>query len=708
MPRLSVASSLRRLARRVLVLVAAGVLLAGAPRARGQQAPGDPAVPSPVQRARLAALAQAQAAEAAAARARVAAFAERTGAALRRVHPGTGAAAYLTDVQGARLFVLAPANATAAAASGVDRLYDGGDLGLALTGAGVPLGLWDGGALRASHVELASRVTQVDTPQGLTGHGTHVAGTLIAAGVRPEARGMAPGATLQAHDFLDDDLEMIALAPTLSASNHSYGFLTGWTFNFRGDDRWVWFGAPSVDAREDYGFGFYLPQTRVWDVIARNAPGYLIVKAAGNDRADDAPPAGTEHWIFENGAWALATDTRADDCAPDGYDCLLPVGTAKNILTVGGVDDLPPGGYTAPADVAMSAFSAWGPTDDGRIKPDLVTKSVGLLSSFSSSDVSYTTGGGTSRAAPVATGAVALLQEHYAATHGGARMSAALAKALLLHTTHEAGPADGPDYRFGWGLLNAGRAAALVGTDALTGAALHELTLQPGQTLTLPVASDGATPLRATIAWTDVPGTPPALAVDPTTPLLVNDLDLRLVGPGGQTHRPWILDPAQPDAPATTGDNVRDNVEQVVVAAPAPGTYTLRLTHKGTLQDGAQPVALVVGAPGAARVEGAVAEAGRGDPLGALALTLAGPGGSRTVPTDAAGAFAFASVPDGTYTLTPDAPGYAFTPASRTVTVQGGDVTGADFTAEVPVLLAPPPTCATCPPPRAARRRTRP
>jgi hypothetical protein len=75
---------------------------------------------------------------------------------------------------------------------------------------------------------------------------------------------------------------------------------------------------------------------------------------------------------------------------------------------------------------------------------------------------------------------------------------------------------------------------------------------------------------------------------------LVNDLDLRVVSPNGTTNFPYVLNPdltnrtaTARSAPATTGDNIRDNVEQVYIAAPASGTYQVVVTHKGTLQNGA-------------------------------------------------------------------------------------------------------------------------
>ena len=44
-----------------------------------------------------------------------------------------------------------------------------------------------------------------------------------------------------------------------------------------------------------------------------------------------------------------------------------------------------------------------------------------------------------------------------------------------------------------------------------------------------------------------------------------------------------MLNPANRTAAATTGDNTRDNVEQVLLLNPVAGGYTVRVTHKGTL-----------------------------------------------------------------------------------------------------------------------------
>ncbi len=75
--------------------------------------------------------------------------------------------------------------------------------------------------------------------------------------------------------------------------------------------------------------------------------------------------------------------------------------------------------------------------------------------------------------------------------------------------------------------------------------------------------------------------------------MLVNDLDLRITK-DSTTYLPWILNPASPSAAAATGDNYRDNVEKIEIVAPAAGNYTIKVTHKGTLQNTSQAFSLII------------------------------------------------------------------------------------------------------------------
>jgi subtilisin family serine protease len=160
----------------------------------------------------------------------------------------------------------------------------------------------------------------------------------------------------------------------------------------------------------------------------------------------------------------------------------------------------------------MSSFSSWGPTDDGRIKPDLVANGVGLLSSVASNDFSYSSYSGTSMSSPSTAGSLGLLIQHYRATHAGADMRSAALKGLALHTADECGGNPGPDYSFGWGLLNAKRAAEQISLDETVPHAIQELNLADGVTIEQTWSSDGSAPVSTTSTCASSDRTAPCTA----------------------------------------------------------------------------------------------------------------------------------------------------------------------------------------------------
>ena len=510
--------------------------------------------------------------------ARVIAFSEKYDIPIRK-ELSDGRIMQMIDIRNNRPIYYTTDNLGAAVTTRANTLWTGGSLGLSIDGDGYTgLGEWDGGAVRVSHDEFTSggtqtsRVTQMDGAATFSAHSTHVAGTLIAEGVVGIAKGMNPKATLKAWEWTDDDAEMAtAAANGLQISNHSYGFIHGWYYN---GTSWVWYGDSGISAEEDFRFGLYTSDTRTWDQIAYNAPFYLIVKSAGNDRGD-----GPTDGIYPQ------------DGAPDGYDCIGTKAVAKNVLTVGAVNEVL--NYTGATSVVMSSFSSWGPADDGRIKPDIVGKGVGVYSSVSDNDNQYETYNGTSMASPNVAGTLALLQQHYQNSNGGTSMRAATLKALAINTADECGDYPGPDYKFGWGLLNAKKAAQLITKDALELNVIDELSLNNGNVFTTDVITDGTEPLIVTIVWTDPAGTALDNVLDPITPALVNDLDLTVTG-NSTTYYPYKLDRNNPSAAATNNsENNVDNVELVNISNPVPGTYTIRVDHDGILAQ-AQQFSLVV------------------------------------------------------------------------------------------------------------------
>ncbi|UCH10138.1 MAG: tandem-95 repeat protein [Fidelibacterota bacterium] len=483
-------------------------------------------------------------------------------------------------------------NLNAARTVGTDQVWPDGVLGLTLTGSGQFIGLWDEGSVLTRHREMTARVEHMDDAVYNSDHATHVAGTLAAAGIMSAARGMAYGSSLLSYDWNNDQAEVAeAAAAGLTLSNHSYSIITGWQLDFP-HTGWNWWGNLDVSSVEDFRFGFYDSTAYYWDLIAAEAPDIVTVVSAGNDRADTGPTPGGEHWVWSGSQWISSHETRTSD---GDYDC-LPGGAqvAKNVLVVGAVEDLPEG-YTTSADVVMTPFSSWGPTDDGRIKPDVVANGWQLYSTLTTSDSAYGYMDGTSMAAATVTGSLALLRQYYLDTHDNVSPSAASLRALAIHCADEAGVSAGPDYSYGWGLLNTAAAARLIGQDSEDQRILREIILSNGASNTTAIEISGSEELKITITWTDPPGCVFTPQVDLETSVLVNDLDLRLIRESDAlVFCPWRLNTADPDGPATTGDNSVDNVEQVVIPSPAAGKYLVEVTHKSALLAGAQDYTIII------------------------------------------------------------------------------------------------------------------
>ena len=486
-------------------------------------------------------------------------------------------------------------NSVSAKTIATDKVKTNGGFGLNLTGQGLTIGLWDEGDVLTNHVEFGTNVWRVVDKDGVTGtnrHSTHVAGTLAAEGKDTGAVGMSPRATVNAYRFDEDVLEFsMAATNGLKLSNHSYAYQRGWgTITLSGLTYRMWWGDTNLSQNEDYLFGFYESTAHDIDRTHYLANSYLQVWAAGNERGPKGSPNATQpvgHYITDGVfLYPIFTVTRALDGDAGGYDSLPNQMCAKNNLSVGSVADLP-GGYTNAASVLVSSFTSFGPTDDGRIKPDIAANGEDLRSTVETGTSAYDNESGTSMASPSVAGSVNLLREHWFNLFGTNRQPwASTLKGLVIHTADEAGPTVGPDYQIGWGLMNTRRAALLISSNAAyaTRQFIKEFSLINGNSVEYQFQATGTEPVKFTIVWTDPPGPIPPYMIDPTNRILVNDLDLRIIAPNGTTNFPFVLNPAARTNAATTADNVRDNVEQVVITNPVTnGTYTVRVTHKGNL-----------------------------------------------------------------------------------------------------------------------------
>ncbi|HEY0045536.1 MAG TPA: S8 family serine peptidase [Flavobacterium sp.] len=449
-------------------------------------------------------------------------------------------------------------NSGSAITSRVNLINSGGAMGLNLNGQGMIVGEWDAGPVRATHQDFGSRVILkdgviFDEPSDGSDHATHVAGTMIGSGSgNANAKGMAYQGTLWANTWTNDQSEMVSQASQgLLVSNHSYGL--------------------NLDFSQLYYFGAYMAESKDYDDIMRAAPYYQIVVAAGNDRQN-----------FQE-----YNPTKA------GRDMLTGTSTSKNAIVVAAVNQV--NTYVNGLSVSVGDFSNWGPTDDGRVKPDISTKGVGVFSTTNVSNTSYGNKQGTSMAAPGIAGSLILLQQHYNNLNDSFMRSATL-RALVANSADEAGTGQnfpGPDHKYGFGLMNAARAAQTI-SDRNEGSLIEELSLSQGQTYTRIVTGTGLEAVKATIAWTDLSGNINSGTVDSPTPSLVNDLDIR-VTKLTTVYYPWRLNMSFIQGGAKRdGDNNVDNIEKLEVPTIEGGLYTITVTHKGSIVGGSQPFSLVV------------------------------------------------------------------------------------------------------------------
>ena len=289
----------------------------------------------------------------------------------------------------------------------------------------------------------------------------------------------------------------------------------------------------------------------------------------------------------------------------EGYGSVETPGTAKNVITVGASEGVRASGTdgcgtTDPgADAAddIADFSSRGPTDDGRLKPDLVAPGThvtgarpvhgrydgsGTCNSVFAS-TTYSLVSGTSQAAPQVAGAAALVRDWYERNvPGGAAPSPAMTKALLINGAAdlaggENGKGDtvagGPNADQGWGRVNLGTTFSSPPRefyDQLPG----DVLTNPGQTVVRAYnVQDGSRPVKVTAVWTDPPG-------PLTGNAFVNNLDLEVVA-GGQAFRGNVFAGSY----SRTGGaaDPRNNVESVYLPPGNSGRFsvTVRATALG-------------------------------------------------------------------------------------------------------------------------------
>lgn len=373
-------------------------------------------------------------------------------------------------------------------------------------------------------------------PADPVGHGTHVAGSILGTGAASggKFRGVAPEARLYFQSILN------AKDQPDPPANLSELFEPAYRAGAR----------IHVNSWGTQTNSYTITASQI-DAFMRSHPEFLAVFGAGNAGA-----------------------------GPNGKGTLVAEANSKNALVVGAVENPRPafGAYSDSwRDVAD--FSSRGPAADGRMKPDLVAPGTAVISTRSSLTPSnfepnryYTRMDGTSSAAALVAGSAALLREYFVSTDSKGPPSASLIKAALVNGAVRLGHSRAQE---GYGL------ADIQGTvlSLRNGAVLyddHKNGLdQGGYTEYIYMAEEASGPLKVTMAWTD----PPAA---PGTPgnSLVNDLDLIVTGPDGRVYYGNDFDrQGRPDR--------LNNLEQVYIDKPQPGSYLIKVAAAGVKVDAA-------------------------------------------------------------------------------------------------------------------------
>ena len=493
------------------------------------------------------------------------------------------------NVTGPVQYRIASDNSRTAALSHVNEVHQAP---YGLTGAGVIVSLFELGPAQHDHPEFTGRLTvQPSVTGGTNGnrmHATHVAGTIAAAGVNnAEAKGMAPQVQVFQfcvrsssqntckNNFMNDKDDELNKVGSL-VDNNSWGYILGW----EDGDYPVW-----NDGDILWG-AYWLEITSPFDAISLDRQ-VLFVHSAGNDGSGPfmasqfSPHRHVDPETLDTITTKLfcySINGSGTDCPTTGtiacnggcettkhhpqtpYDTIGVTASGKNSIAVGAVQNI---GTTTDA----AGFSSRGPAKDGRVKPDVVARGFGVLSTVPTN--SYGNSQGTSMAAPAVTGIAALLIEQYRKTTGATPGPVEL-KGIIIGGADDIGR-PGPDYTFGYGLVNAKASADLIINNQ--GRGMQSFTLGQGQTTEIPLIVDAAQPnLRVVLQWGD-PAIPLAPGLDIADVALVNNLDMKLIAPDGTEHLPYVLDKVNFETPAAKGVNTVDNTEVIEVKNAAAGVY---------------------------------------------------------------------------------------------------------------------------------------
>lgn len=251
--------------------------------------------------------------------------------------------------------------------------------------------------------------------------------------------------------------------------------------------------------------------------------------------------------VFSAGNQGAASATTGPYANIPGYANLTGnFKMAKNIITVGAIDN----------KGNIPEESSAGPVYDGRLTPQIIALGPN----------------GTSDAAAVVSGTIAVMQQVYADSNTQAIPPSSLIKAILYNTTEDV-YTKGIDYKTGYGLLNSYAAIKSIQQKEYDGSSVTQ-GQQWTKTITVPV---NAAQLKVTLVWTD------SAALVNNNKALTNDLDLEVQEIStGIIYKPWVLNTtAHIDSLAKHAVRKRDSLntaEQISIVLPVAGNYQVKVS----------------------------------------------------------------------------------------------------------------------------------
>ena len=413
--------------------------------------------------------------------------------------------------------------------------------GTTLNGSGQIIAVADSG-LDQDHGDLNGRINAVvsvvsgdsSTEDTHSGHGTHVSCTVLGDGSRGGYSGVAPKANLY-FQAMERDSDGQFYSPSMN-------YLLNAAYNSGANIH-----TNSWGSQTNYGK-------------------YTTDSADVDDRTNHYD----QYWSYDGMAVLFSAGNDGN-----GAGTITPPATAKNQIAVGNHHNR---GGGAPDTLASS--SSRGPTEDGRIKPD-VTAPGAWVRSCRSQDATDTSGSswssqwyleysGTSMAAPNAAGASALIREYLMEVAQRPEPQGALVKSLLILGAEDMGTRNIPNNDEGWGRVNLQRSLAAIGD---TGVWVDDRNfLRSGNNRDYSFnLTHGWQQLKIVLSWSDYRGSTWA------TDQLQNDLDLLVTAPDGTTTYLGNVFENGRSISGGTADDV-NNVEVVLIDQAQKGVWTVRVS----------------------------------------------------------------------------------------------------------------------------------